>query len=97
MDCRLLRRPAQPTWYFFQLTIKLVGYRRAGLLFIGWISYHSLTGQQVRFDHLTVEQGLSQQSVSGILQDYEGFMWFATREGLNKYDGYTFRIYEKMI
>ncbi|MBD2753484.1 hybrid sensor histidine kinase/response regulator transcription factor [Spirosoma validum] len=42
------------------------------------------------FDHLSVEDGLSSNSVMCILQDREGFMWFGTNDGLNKYDGYTF-------
>ncbi len=47
----------------------------------------------VRFDHLNVEQGLSQNSVRCILQDRQGFMWFGTYDGLNRYDGYEFKIY----
>jgi two-component system sensor histidine kinase ChiS len=47
----------------------------------------------VRFQHLTIEQGLSQNSVLCILQDSKGFMWFGTEDGLNKYDGYNFNIY----
>ncbi|GAB4017235.1 hybrid sensor histidine kinase/response regulator transcription factor [Spirosoma koreense] len=42
------------------------------------------------FDHLSVEDGLSNNSVICIFQDREGFMWFGTDDGLNKYDGYTF-------
>ena len=47
----------------------------------------------IRFDRLSVEQGLSQSAVNGILQDHKGFMWFATEDGLNKYDGYSFTIF----
>ncbi len=43
-----------------------------------------------QFDHLSVENGLSNNSVSCILQDREGYMWFGTNDGLNKYDGHTF-------
>ena len=43
-----------------------------------------------QFEHLSVENGLSNNSVICILQDREGFMWFGTNDGLNKYDGYTF-------
>ena len=45
---------------------------------------------QVAFNELTVEQGLSQNSVVSIAQDQTGFMWFATQDGLNKYDGKQF-------
>lgn len=44
------------------------------------------------FEHLSVKDGLSHNSVNCILQDREGFMWFATNDGLNKYDGYTFTV-----
>jgi len=53
--------------------------------------------QQIRFDHLGTDQGLSQSNVMCILQDSRGFMWFGTREGLNKYDGYEFTVYKNNI
>jgi diguanylate cyclase (GGDEF)-like protein len=42
-------------------------------------------------EQLTVEQGLSQGTVTTIFQDDEGFVWIGTENGLNMYDGYTFR------
>jgi signal transduction histidine kinase/ligand-binding sensor domain-containing protein len=45
------------------------------------------------FQHYSVEQGLSQSSVFTSLQDRYGFMWFGTQDGLNRFDGYTFRVY----
>jgi ligand-binding sensor domain-containing protein/serine phosphatase RsbU (regulator of sigma subunit) len=47
----------------------------------------------VTFKHLTQDHGLSQNSVFSILQDSKGFMWFGTQDGLNKYDGYGFKVY----
>ena len=47
----------------------------------------------VQFEHLMLEDGLSQSSVFCMLQDHQGFMWFGTANGLNKYDGYNFTIY----
>jgi ligand-binding sensor domain-containing protein len=41
-----------------------------------------------------VRDGLSQSSVNTILQDHQGFMWFGTQDGLNKFDGHTFKVYE---
>ena len=45
------------------------------------------------FSHLTVEDGLSLNVVTQILQDDHGFMWFGTYNGLNRYDGYNFKTY----
>jgi len=48
----------------------------------------------LKFTHLTTNDGLSQGYVVDILQDRRGFMWFATRDGLNRYDGYSFVVYK---
>lgn len=48
----------------------------------------------LRFETLSVEDGLSQSTVKAIFQDAHGFMWFGTEDGLNKYDGYAFTIYK---
>lgn len=48
----------------------------------------------MRFRHLTISDGLSQVCVNSIIQDKEGFIWIATHDGLNKYDGYTFKVYK---
>jgi ligand-binding sensor domain-containing protein/signal transduction histidine kinase len=53
---------------------------------------HYLEGQ-FKFEHITIEQGLSQNTVFSMLQDSKGFMWFGTEDGLNKYDGYSFQVY----
>jgi|GEM_PF-1665252 len=42
------------------------------------------------FEHLSLAEGLSQSTVSAILQDHKGYLWFATLNGLNRYDGYVF-------
>ena len=44
----------------------------------------------LRFEHLSVQQGLAQESVLSIVQDRDGFMWFGTQSGLTRYDGYRF-------
>jgi signal transduction histidine kinase/ligand-binding sensor domain-containing protein/DNA-binding response OmpR family regulator len=45
------------------------------------------------FQHLTTQDGLSNNSVKCILRDHRGFMWFGTAEGLNRFDGSSFKIY----
>src|SRR5688500_13006682 len=47
----------------------------------------------VQFEHINLEDGLSQGSVYCLLQDQKGFLWFGTQDGLNKYDGYQFTTY----
>ena len=47
------------------------------------------------FEQISLEDGLSQSVVSAILQDRRGFMWFGTQDGLNRYDGYEFRVYRR--
>ncbi len=44
----------------------------------------------VRFERLAVEDGLPNATVLSVLQDQQGFMWFATEDGLTRYDGYSF-------
>ena len=61
-------------------------------------SFDTRAGQtpviNLRFAHLTTNDGLSQSYVTEVLQDRRGFMWFATRDGLNRYDGNTFVVYK---
>ncbi|MFO7526411.1 MAG: two-component regulator propeller domain-containing protein [Ignavibacteriaceae bacterium] len=47
----------------------------------------------LKFKHLTSNEGLSQNFISAIYQDNNGFMWFGTKDGLNRYDGYEFKVY----
>ena len=52
--------------------------------------------KNLKFKHYSLEDGLSQSSVLSIVQDKNGFIWFGTRDGLNKYDGYTFKTYSHL-
>lgn len=47
----------------------------------------------VYFDHLTIREGLSHNTVFDIIQDTYGYIWVGTQHGLNKYDGYDFEVY----
>jgi len=51
----------------------------------------------IRFDRLSLEQGLSQSAVMDVLQDRRGYMWLATEDGLNRYDGTGFKVYKHDI
>ena len=48
----------------------------------------------VQFRQLSLEDGLSQSVVNVILQDRQGFLWFGTQDGLNRYDGTNFKVYK---
>ena len=49
--------------------------------------------QDLQFEHITIKDGLSNNSVICILQDSYGFLWFGTSDGLNRWDGLTFKIF----
>ena len=51
------------------------------------------TSPGIHFGRITTQDGLSHNTVTSILQDRQGFMWFGTEDGLNRYDGYTFTVY----
>ena len=74
--------------------------RRLYLFFffvLPFIVFSQNESKQVSFRSLTVEEGLSQNSVVSIAQDSTGYLWFATQDGLNKYDGRNFIIYNKQF
>ncbi len=48
----------------------------------------------IRFDRIGLEDGLSQSTVNAIVQDAQGFMWFGTQDGLNRYDGYSIKVFK---
>ena len=54
----------------------------------------SILGRNIRFERIMPAHGLSYPMVNKVIQDRNGFMWFATENGLNKYDGYTFTTYK---
>ncbi|MFT4926065.1 MAG: signal transduction histidine kinase/ligand-binding sensor domain-containing protein [Phenylobacterium sp.] len=53
------------------------------------------TSPVTRFDRLTIDDGLSQSVVIDMIKDNKGFLWFATFDGLNRYDGYSFKIFRR--
>ena len=65
-----------------------------GVLVVG-TTISAFAANYATFEPITVDDGLSQGSVHSILQDKEGYLWFGTDEGLNKYYGYDFEVYKK--
>ena len=64
------------------------------LLSIGTNSAFSEVPEQINFSYISINEGLSQSTVFSIDQDKQGNMWFATYDGVNKYDGYSFTVYQ---
>lgn len=60
-------------------------------------SVYAQTLDKFTFDHLSVEEGLSQSTVFAVAQDADGFMWFGTRDGLNRYDSRTIKTYRNDV
>lgn len=85
----------------FIVTLKIKMEFKKTLFFLFFlISAFSLSAQNIssenqllKFKQFSLSEGLSQSSVICMLQDSKGFMWFGTRDGLNKYDGHTFKTY----
>lgn len=74
-------------------------YQKIQILFTLVLLYGSFIGytqnSHMNFKALTTNEGLSQNTVVDIVQDSLGFMWFATKDGLNRYDGNNFKIFKK--
>ncbi len=73
--------------------------RNTYLIILLWaINFHAIlcssNKQDYYFRHLNTEKGLSQNTVLSILQDKTGFMWFGTKDGLNRYDGNSVKVYK---
>ena len=63
------------------------------LLLWVWMVCFSAASHDYMFKHLEVKDGLSNNQVNAIYKDSNGFMWFGTASGLNRYDGYNIKIY----
>lgn len=64
-------------------------------LFFAFISNTAFPQENLSFRQLSVNDGLSQNSAISVTQDKDGFLWIATQEGLNRYDGRDFKIFDK--
>jgi ligand-binding sensor domain-containing protein/DNA-binding CsgD family transcriptional regulator len=69
--------------------------RLAVLAAVGLACFLRLTPQSedISFSHISKDDGLSHETVYSIIQDRDGFMWFGTENGLNRFDGYDFTLF----
>lgn len=51
----------------------------------------------VNFERIFINEGLSNNSINSVLQTADGFLWIATKDGLNRYDGQNFRVFKYII
>lgn len=58
-----------------------------------FLLFTRIVAQQYRMDHFGLSNGLSQNTVNCILRDNEGYYWFGTQDGLNRYDGYSIKTF----
>lgn len=63
------------------------------LVLVVFFNKESLYSQSYYFTHYQVEKGLSNNTVLSSIQDNRGFMWFGTKDGLNRFDGYSFKVF----
>jgi len=63
------------------------------LLYLVFIQLLANSQEDIKFTALTIKDGLSSNTVTSILKDHYGFMWFGTEDGLDKFDGTKFKIY----
>jgi len=64
------------------------------LLILFFFYCQTILANETKFEHISIDKGLSHSSVFTILQDSKGFMWFGTQNGLNKFDGYNFTVFK---
>jgi signal transduction histidine kinase/ligand-binding sensor domain-containing protein/CheY-like chemotaxis protein/HPt (histidine-containing phosphotransfer) domain-containing protein len=74
---------------------------RGVVLLLVCLFCHMLAGaapaRTLRFEHLSVDDGLAQESVLAIVQDNDGFMWFGSQTGLSRFDGYKVIVYRTVV
>ena len=89
-------KPFHCCWHYRHYLFTFSIFIRLTLFTVLMCFVHNVSAQSglsTRFERFTIEDGLSQATVRSILQDKKGFLWVATQDGLNRYDGYKFKVY----
>ncbi|UCE08006.1 MAG: histidine kinase, partial [bacterium] len=75
-------------------TLNRLSLQVALIIVLSFINLVAAQNNNLKFEHLSIANGLSNSTVNCILKDSRGLMWFGTNDGLNKYDGYQVTIYK---
>lgn len=65
------------------------------LILISFLNFNLLFAQKnlIKFNNITIENGLAQGTITGLVHGKDGYIWIATADGLHRYDGYNFKIF----
>ena len=63
------------------------------LLFLVLIKYSGAQSPDIKFEHIGIKEGLPEDQVKSIMQDVQGYIWIGTQNGLVRYDGYNYKLY----
>lgn len=68
-------------------------FRKTLTLLLFGICIININAQEIHFERIPNDLGLSQNFISTLVQDHQGFIWVGTKDGLNRFDGYQFKTY----
>jgi len=80
-------------WYFYWVLIKSGALKKILISILFLLACIVVMAQNLHFERITTSEGLSQNDINDIYQDKNGFLWIGTNDGLNRFDGYSFKTY----
>lgn len=98
-DCWLTYSSATrcPATFALHKKFAMLLYKSALVVFLFAGTMATAQQSSIQFHHLTSRNGLSQNNVTCFLQDNKGFIWMGTTSGLNRYDGYSFKVFKHAV
>mgnify|MGYP003575338233 FL=1 len=92
--CEFPDQNKYPLGYY---TVFYTWFKPALFLSFLFFSLSVIAQRQIPFKHLSINDGLSQNTVFSMHQDAKGFIWIGTEDGLNRYDGYEFKVFKNEL